>query len=152
MVPFGADINISNGDLSPDNGLATAVMISLFTDARAPGPDALPEGEDSLRGWWGDLDTFKTGSLLWTMAREKVLPVTAAKAREYCIDALAWIKSQGIASEIQVEADIVRPFGLEIKIRIYRGDSKRYAYLWDAIKTYESVTVQNTGISIDFIE
>ena len=50
---YGADIKVENGDIVPDNGLATSVLISLFTDARAPSPDALPPGESSLRGWWG---------------------------------------------------------------------------------------------------
>ena len=58
--PFGADININNGDLSADNGLATAVMISLFTDARAPDLTLLPAGENDVRGWWGDIEEFKT--------------------------------------------------------------------------------------------
>lgn len=150
--PFGADINISNGDLSPDNGLATAVMISLFTDARAPDLTLLPAGEDDLRGWWGDIADFKTGSLLWLIGREKVLPEVAARAREYCVNALEWIKDEEIADKIEITASLVRPMGLEIIIKIYRGNARRYGYLWDAIVNYDSITVQNVGISIEFLE
>jgi len=150
--PFGADINISNGDLSADNGLATAVMISLFTDARVPYLTLLPAGEEELRGWWGDIDTFKTGSLLWLINREKTLPEVATRAREACDDALKWLLDDEIAGKVEVTAQIIKPIGLEIIIKIYRGSSRRYSYLWDAIVNYESITVQNTGISIEFLE
>jgi len=150
--PFGADINISNGDLSADNGLATAVMISLFTDARAVDLTLLPAGENEVRGWWGDIDEFKTGSLLWLIKREKTLPEVAARAREACIDALAWLREDEIAEKVEITAEIIKPSGLEIVIKIYRGTSRRYSYLWDAIVNYESITVQNTGISIEFLE
>jgi phage gp46-like protein len=150
--PFGADININNGDLSPDNGLATAVMISLLTDARAPDLSLLPDGENELRGWWGDIDDFKTGSLLWLINREKTLPGVAVRAREACINALEWLREEEIAEKVEVSAQIVKPLGLEIIIKIHRGTSRRYSYLWDAIVNYESITVQNTGISIEFLE
>ena len=150
--PFGADININNGDLSADNGLATAVMISLFTDARAPDLTLLPAGENDVRGWWGDIEEFKTGSLLWLIQREKTLPEVATRAREACLTALAWLEADKIAQKVEVSAAIVKPIGLDISIKIYRGESRRYSYLWDAIKNYESVTVQNTGISIEFLE
>lgn len=150
--PFGADININNGDLSPDNGLATAVMISLFTDARAPDLTLLPPGETELRGWWGDIDTFKTGSLLWLFSREKTLPGVAVDVKDACLQALEWIKDEEIAEKVEVFAEIVKPIGLNVIIKIYRGNAKRYSYLWDAIQNYDSITVQNTGISIEFLE
>lgn len=39
---FGADIKVENGDLLADQGLATSVLISLFTDARSPSEKLLP--------------------------------------------------------------------------------------------------------------
>lgn len=151
-TPFGADIEIKNGDFTADSGLATAVLISLFTDQRAPDVSLLPDSEESLRGWWGDLEDFKTGSLLWLLQREKMVSETATRAREYCLEALAWIIDEGIAEKIEVEADLRPPSGMNIKIYIYRGAATRYSYLWRAIENYEAVTVENSGISIDFIE
>lgn len=48
-----ADIALKNGALDTDDGLRTAILISLFTDARALDDDVLPAPEDR-RGWWGD--------------------------------------------------------------------------------------------------
>ncbi len=150
---FGADIQIENGDLLADEGLATSVLISLFTDARAPSESDLPAGETNLRGWWGDLDENETtGSLLWLINREKVIPETAERAREYCENALQWLKDDDIAESFSVETMLVRPFSLQIKIDITRGTAKRYAYLWEGVKQYAGATVQNTSIQLQFIE
>lgn len=150
---FGADIAIDNGDIVSDNGLATSVLISLFTDARSPSEKLLPAGEDSLRGWWGDFDSDETtGSLLWLISREKTLPETAERAREYCVAALRWLIEEDIAESYTVEATLVKPFSIQIKIAILRGDAKRYSYLWEAVAEYAGATVQNTSIKIQFIE
>lgn len=150
---FGADISIENGDLAADEGLATGVLISLFTDARAPSESLLPPGEKSLRGWWGDLDeTEKTGSLLWLINREKTISEVATRAREYCEDCLSWIVEEQIAEKVIIETLIIKPQSLQIKILIERGAAKKYSYLWDGVKEYAGVTIQNTSIKLQFIE
>lgn len=148
---FGADIAVQGGDLLPDNGLATAVLISLFTDARAPQLSELPQGEKSVRGWWGDLGEHITGSLLWLVQREKVLPEVALRAQEYAEAALAWMLEDGVAEAITVEATLVRPIGLQLRITITRGASKQYSYLWDAVEEYSETKVQNTSIKLQFV-
>lgn len=149
---YGADIQVQNGDIVPDDGLASAVLISLFTDARSPDAALLPPGELSLRGWWGDLSDRTTGSLLWLINREKVTNEVAARAREYALSALQWLKDEGIAEKVEVVSTLVRPFSLQLKITITRGAAKRYSYLWDAVDLYRGATVQNTSIQLQFIE
>lgn len=150
---YGADISIENGDIQADNGLATSVLISLFSDARAPSPAVLPIGEDSRRGWWGDLDAEDmTGSLLWLIRREKAIPEVAAKAQQYCVEALRWLKDEEIAESYSVEATIIKPFSLQIKISIVRGTARRYSYLWKAVEDYAGMVVQNTSVQLQFIE
>lgn len=148
----GADIVIENGDILSDNGLATAVMISLFSDARAPESEVLPDGETSRRGWWGDYIGTTTGSLLWLSEREKTLPSTAAKKKRYCEDALKWLLDKNIAQKVEVTATIIKPQAVQIKINIYRGTSKDYSYLWEAMENYDSVSISNENISVEFIE
>jgi len=151
---FGADVKIDNGDLLHDGGLASAVLISLFTDARAPVPEQLPDGETSMRGWWGDLpeiDTMKTGSLLWLIQREKVVPEVAQRAKEYAETALEWMVRDEIAGSVTVESQLVRPFGLQLSITIARGTSKQYSYLWEAVAQYSEMKVQNTSIKLNFV-
>ena len=60
VLAFGGhdfDLVLSDNDLARDDGLASAVIVSLFCDARARS-EQLPPGDetDDLRGWWGDLD------------------------------------------------------------------------------------------------
>ena len=47
------DLDIADLDLRHEEGLRSAVLISLFTD-RQVGPEELPAGESDRRGWWGD--------------------------------------------------------------------------------------------------
>lgn len=150
---FGADINIVNGDMMKDGGLASAVFISVFTDARSPSVTLLPLGENELKGWWGDLDQdITTGSLLWLVQREKALPEVAAQAREYIKDSLEWLVDDNIASIVAIDSQIIKPQSLQIIIKIHRGSSKEFAYLWEAVKEYESMAIQNTTILIQFIQ
>lgn len=151
---FGADVKVENGDLVSDEGLASAVLVSLFTDARSPSEALLPAGEVGKRGWWGDISASdrKTGSLLWLINREKTTNETAARAREYALEALQWLKDDDIAENVEVVATLVKPFALQLKITITRGKARRYSYLWDAVALYAGATVQNTSIQLQFIE
>ena len=149
---FGADIDLSSGDLAVDEGLATAVLISIFTDARAPDASLLPSGETSLRGYWGDFDEDQsTGSLMWLIQREKTTSEVARRAFEYCTEALEWVKSYDIAETVTVDSRIVGSFGLQIKIKISRGNAKGYSYLWYAIAKYTEQTIQNTTFKIELL-
>lgn len=149
---YGADVSIQGGDLVADDGLATPVLVSLFTDARAPSFDVLPDEDSSLRGWWGDFDQDdNTGSLLWLISREKLLPEVAERAREYCVDALRWLTDEDIAESYDVDVQLIKPEYMQIKIRIHRGGAVRYDYLWDAIEDYATQRIQRTSIEIEFL-
>ncbi len=54
-VNFRADMAVVNGDLAVDEGLRTAVIISLLTDRLADADAVIPDGTRDRRGWWGDL-------------------------------------------------------------------------------------------------
>ena len=97
----GTDFAIESMLLAQDDGLSTAVMLSLFTDRRAGDDDVLPGGADDRRGVWmdnyaevpGDL----MGSRLWLLQRAKLLPETVIRVREYCDEALDWMVRDGVA-------------------------------------------------------
>lgn len=148
---IGGDIILGGDkDLLHDNGLYTAVLISIFTDARAPLEAELPQDEIHRRGWWPDTQDNKIGSLLWLIEREKTTGNVADRAREYCEAALAWLIKEQIASRVQVEAELVRPLALKILIRIQRGNSRQYSYLWDAMLADQTIMVGNTSVTLKF--
>lgn len=147
---FTADALLADGVIVTDDGLTTAVLISIFTDARARPDDSLPEGmsEDGFpdrRGWWGDAlgrsgemvrADHPTGSRLWLLAREKQTSETLARARDMVADALAWLKADGVASAIDVDAwwEARGVLGLQAMISKPTGEkiNYRYQYVWEA--------------------
>ena len=97
------DMALEAGDVTLGDGLVEAVILSLFTDARAPADMDVP---GDRRGWWGDGDAQAPrplGSLLWTLAREKETDETRLRARDYARQALAWMP----ASDEPAVADVV---------------------------------------------
>lgn len=104
------DLQIEDGDLLADSGLYTPMVVSLFTDAMAQNGDQVPEAAPGqagdIRGWWPQAVTGQgIGSRLWLLWREKELPLTLARARQYAQQALAWLSEQGIVLNLAVEAD-----------------------------------------------
>jgi len=98
-------------DLESDEGLETAVIISLFTDRRAKTDDILPDSNNpDRRGWWGDLaspdiEGDQIGSRLWLLNREKTLNNVLVKAKQYAEEALQWMVDDGAAAKIEVETE-----------------------------------------------
>lgn len=133
------DMAIAGGQLVVHDGMRSAILVSLFTDARARADDPLPEPGADRRGWWGDCalraDGDETGSRLWLLSREKIVPATLIRAREYVEEALAWLVEDGIASAVAVEVETIRPQTLAIGVTIARGagpDRQRYDFVWGA--------------------
>ncbi len=47
------DLTLKNGEIATDaQGLKTAVIVSLLSDARAKEDQPLPDGSNKRRGWW----------------------------------------------------------------------------------------------------
>lgn len=138
---LAGDIRQVGADLEGDPGLKTAVIVSLFTDARAASDDELPPGETDRRGWWGDLlaggDGDRIGSRFWLLAREKQLPEVLAKAEEYAAEALQWLVDDGIAKAVEVSAEWVRRGLLGVRIVISKPDGDavefRFNHLWEGV-------------------
>ncbi|MFK0090935.1 phage GP46 family protein, partial [Pseudomonas sp. NPDC090755] len=112
MTDAGGELVLSGFDLARDDGLETAVIISLFTDRRASNeqiPAELPQGD--LRGYWGDVSNAspsdQTGSLLWLLAREKQLSPVLSRAQQYCREALAWMIEDRVATRVEVAAEFI---------------------------------------------
>ena len=109
---FQGDLNVLKGDIKNDNGLETAVLISLFTDQRANNDDELPDlNSDDRRGWWGDLispdvEDDKIGSRLWLhIERAKTTENLLPTIKQDINDALQWMIDDKIAQKINVNLE-----------------------------------------------
>jgi len=137
---MAADLDLDGGLLKADDGLETAVIISLFTDRRARPDDQLPGDDDTLRGWWGDSlglpansGDDRIGSRLWLLAREKQLPAVMIRAAEYAREALAWLIEDGVASKVDVVATNPRPQMLALEIVIHPPTGNQIEYRFDNV-------------------
>lgn len=134
------DISHVGTGLELDDGLETAVIISLFTDRRANEDDELPSGDDK-RGWWGDsyanVDGDLIGSRLWLLAREKQMASVVDRAKTYAEEALRWMVEDGIAEKVFVSAEIVSKGVLGLLVEIYRPNVSpvkyQFNYVWEAM-------------------
>lgn len=137
----GFDLAVSKGDLSSDDGLRTAVILSLFTDRRVT-DDELPDGETKRRGWWADqvaeVDGDQIGSKLWLLQREKQTVEVLERAREYAEEALAWLIEDGVALSVSVATSYPARGILSIEVEITRPNketaSLSFDYAWEGEK------------------
>ena len=141
---FTGDFLFVDNDLDTDEGLGTAVIISLFTDARASDDDPIPnanndQGYIDKRGWWGDLanpevEGDQIGSKLWLLERAKTTQENLNKAEDYALQALQWLIDDGIAKEVTVTAErtkIGENEVLALSVEITKVDGNQINYSFD---------------------
>jgi phage gp46-like protein len=129
------DIAFEDNDLVTHGGLETMVIISLYSDKRAPDGATLPDPLNTdRRGWWGDETAEKEndeiGSLLWLLNRAKTTEQNLLAAKTYVEEALQWMIDEDIAAKINVITErggVVGNDRLEIKVEIIRRDGEKIA-------------------------
>lgn len=131
------DWQLAGPDLAKGTDLETAVIISLFTDARADPDDVIPDGTGNPRGWWGDTGRpRRIGSKLWLLSRAKETEETRLRAQDYCEAALAWLTEDGVAASVDVVAAWqAQPgrLGVTVTITEPNGDVSNYQWAWKAV-------------------
>ncbi len=129
----------SEMSLYATNPLARAVIISLFSWARANDDDEVVGGR--REGFWGDSYEEEagavTGSRLWLLAREKITSEVLQKCKDYTSQALAWLVSDGVASDVQVTVERGDLDRVNLLVRVIRGSNSltlRFADVWKGLK------------------
>ena len=138
---YGADVGLTpDFDLAEDNGLRTALVVSLGTDRRALAGDILPDNTTDRRGWWADTYNERSGDLigcrLWLLWREKILPETLRRAEDYAREGLQWLVEDKIAVRVDVAAHADGD-ALVIDGAIHKPDGS--VYRWGGAWTAEQV-------------
>lgn len=118
-----------NGQPDMDAGLSTSVYLSLFLDL----------------DWWG---APKEGSILHKYEDTTLTQDVANDIRDSCVDALAWLKEDGVAEDVVVTTEIQRADFLAIFVEIQEpGDSDattyRYGLSWR--ETEEALNVHTNA-------
>lgn len=131
------DLVRTTGNLQTDEGLETAVTISLFTDARATAEDNIDAGSDP-RGWWGAAFVFddpaqQLGSRLW---RAKALKANAdglETLRTYAEECLAWLVEDGVAASVAASASFLKPGVALLEVQVVRPGklARRWRGKWE---------------------
>ncbi|KOQ71544.1 phage GP46 family protein [Stenotrophomonas maltophilia] len=139
------DYQVVAPGLAAEDGLQTAVIISLFTDRRAGDDDQLPDGSADRRGWWGDSyaddDGDQIGSRLWLLGRSKATPDVLQQAQQYAKEALQWLIRDDVVSKVSVSAEWQALDGggrtLALQVELQRKDNSavqyRFSNFWGAI-------------------
>lgn len=134
------DISIAGGDLASCDSLETAVIVSLFTWARADINEVEPNA--TRFGWWGDKvdedSPDSTGSKLYLLKRCKITDKTISQAEEYIRDALKWMIDDGVASQIsiKIERNQNDKNRLDAVVKIIRGETSntlKFNDLWSML-------------------
>jgi phage gp46-like protein len=139
---FDFDISFENSDLIREEGLESAVFISLYCDRRAKDDDNLVNDEQ-YRGWWGDQleeNNDEIGSRLWLLKRAKTTQENIELARQAIIESLQWMLDDSVAASIEVEVERNQEepennkLFASIKIFFQDGNSVAYKFqdLWEA--------------------
>jgi phage gp46-like protein len=135
-----ADIAMDGPDLATDDGLETAVLMSLETDAPAGPDDKIPDGSDDGRGWWGDafqdVEGDVDGSHYWLLSREKLTSEALLRAQSYAEAALAWFVKDGVASRVTATVERWGDDGAMAVIQILKPDGTlagKFTFIWKAM-------------------
>lgn len=130
------DALLVGNDLDTDEGLETAMFISLFLDRY----DDTSEDPTQRRGWWADgLETAedRIGSRLWLAeVAGKLTADLPDKLRTWTREALQWLLDDGVARSLDITPALTRQ-GYELAVDVYRpakNDPSRFRFsrVWAA--------------------
>ena len=134
-----SDLVRDGGTLGTDEGLETAVLISLFTRRRALPDDVLPDPLGNNRGgWWGDLypdvEGDLIGSRLWLLSRSKTTQTVMNQAKIYAEEALQWMVEDGVATSVTVivERHAAGVLAFQVSILKPTEPAARWVRTWQA--------------------
>ena len=127
-----SDIVFQDIDFEIDDGLKSAVYISLFTDVRGEVEEI--EGQNPRGNWSDHFETIPLGSKLWLLSREKQTEDSRLLAEQYASDSLQWLISEGIAKSVEVIASFPTRGILYLQVKIFRPEEVEFEFStnWEA--------------------
>lgn len=126
--------------LEGDDGLETAVLISLFTDMRVAESE-LPPGTVDKKGWWADefsdVPGDKIGSKIWVSSREGTGALAIQSIQTRAKQSLDWMIEDGVAETVSVIATRNGSNGVNLEVSILKPNNEgnnKFSVFWDGQK------------------
>lgn len=128
------DYVLSGASLQSGNDLATAILISTFTDRLAADDDVIPDGSNDPRGWPGDLgQPYRIGSRMWLLERRKApTQQTLDDAFDYLTEAYQWMIDDGVVARFDITTEWTQPGMLGVRVVAWRQDGTNVAMAFPA--------------------
>jgi len=125
----GGDVEFRNGNPVMSDGLSTSVLLSLWG---GNDEDSGAEATDPEE-WWANLDETedvrkyrsRTQFLLKSMP---LTPSNLVTIEEAATGDLAWMVSEGIATEVEASASITAPQRLRLDVTVTVADGTEYNF------------------------
>lgn len=123
-----------SGDISTDQSLDTAILMSIFNEARASAAE-VPESS-SRRGWIGNLSTpgFEQGSKQWLFHQERLTGSVLAELGPVVRNGLQWLIDDDIAVSEEVGNARISNGAVTLEVTHGRSGSaveKKVFELWE---------------------
>ena len=126
-------LSASNGDLDVIDGMESALVTSLFTDARldeSERPDPVGRG-----GWFGSvLQGRNVGSKLHSLENARISTAYIGKAKEFATRALDWMVEDGVSRGVVCKVSVAGQ-SVAHSITIVGRDGVKYDYRYLWVKT-----------------
>ncbi len=127
------DLDFESNDLQTSDDLCNAVALSIGTFARNRNLKNNQANLDPVvGGWWADaLDEKGTlGGYLYEAFPGKLTPETIANVQDLVLEALKWMKDDGVAKNVSCSAEILENDILKISVEIEKpsGGVEGFAY------------------------
>lgn len=126
------DFGISQiGDFELDNGLQTAILVSLLSNARADASEIpIIEFRD---GWYGNLiwnqNGYQQGSKLWLLYQSRLTQEIILRAKNYTEIALNWMLEDGLLKNLVV--NVIQNDSISFTINIKADTSENIKVNFD---------------------
>ena len=129
------DITFTDGDITADEGFETAIMASMFTDARAS--ESQVGAPEQRRGWLGNtLSTVpgrEVGGLMYLAEQRRLTQDTVNENVDFAQKSLAWMTEDRLAQRIDVSGELIPKKGVRLTIAITTPNDKLFfsVDLWE---------------------
>ncbi|MCK5127650.1 MAG: phage GP46 family protein [candidate division Zixibacteria bacterium] len=123
-----------SGDISTEQSLDTAILMSIFNEVRASSAE-VPES-NARRGWLGNQSTpgFEQGSKQWLFGQERLTGSVLAELGPVVRNGLQWLIDDGIAVSVEVGNARIINGAVTIEVLLGRSGSvveKKVYELWE---------------------